>query len=163
MKKRKTSEKYEIFNEYRAWHAPRGVLFYFCQCYVMMRHCRKLETFSETHFGSFKTPAQRRLDEALPFHPPTLTHSWGQRLLAHMSTLWQQCSKVSAMGYPGCVPVVIPSDATSHKLPSQPSRRPLSSRFESIVSSCKFRIPAGVKRVRNTCLNIDKERGARRQ
>lgn len=43
------------------------------------------EMFSETHFGSFKTPVQRRLDEALPFHTPTITHSWVQRLLAHMS------------------------------------------------------------------------------
>lgn len=64
------------------------------------------------------------------------------------------------MGYPGCVPVVIPPDAASHKLSSRPSRRPLSSRCESTASGCNFRIPAGVKRVAKTCLNIDKERVA---
>lgn len=59
--------------------------------------------------------------------------------------------------------MVIPSDTTSLKLSRRPSRRPLSSHFKGTSRDCKFRIPKFVKRVRNTCLNIDKEREARRQ
>lgn len=82
-KNKKTNMKYLIRTE-RHVH-PVGCFLFASVTWRWGIVGSRRETFSETHFGSFKTPVQRCLDEALPFHTPTITHSWVQRLLAHMS------------------------------------------------------------------------------
>lgn len=158
---KKSSKKYEISNQDRALCASQGGLLPMLnddEAFCELRGKR----FAR-HIWFFLNTCAKAPERSITLPQVRFNAQLRPKVISSYVTLWQHRSTVSAMGYPGFVPMVIPSDATAHKLSSQPSQRLFSSRFERYSIGCGVRIPTRCERVRNTCLNINKERAARRQ